>query len=105
MPGKKHLIAGADPIQTGVTVILLGYCNFIIVPSCEIFGRRITLLICSLLSFGSCIWQATATSYTSFLGARILAGTGASANESIMNIVVTDMFFLHERGRYVGLYL
>ncbi|KAH7274708.1 major facilitator superfamily domain-containing protein [Fusarium solani] len=91
-------------LLTGVTVILLGYCNFIIVPSCEIFGRRVTLLICALLNFGACIWQATATSYGSFLAARILAGTGASANESIMSVVVTDIYFLHERGKYVGAY-
>ncbi|EHK23172.1 uncharacterized protein TRIVIDRAFT_149439 [Trichoderma virens Gv29-8] len=91
-------------LLTGVTVILLGYCNFIIIPSCEIFGRRITLLICAILNFGACIWQAKATSYGSFLAARILAGTGASANESIMNVVVTDIYFLHERGKYVGSY-
>ncbi|RFU74225.1 serine threonine kinase 16 [Trichoderma arundinaceum] len=91
-------------LLTGVTVILLGYCNFIIIPSCEIFGRRVTLLVCAILNFGACIWQATATSYGSFLAARILAGTGASANESIMNVVVTDIYFLHERGKYVGSY-
>ncbi|KAL7908466.1 hypothetical protein GGI35DRAFT_470099 [Trichoderma velutinum] len=91
-------------LLTGVTVILLGYCNFIIIPSCEIFGRRLTLLVCAILNIGACIWQATATSYGSFLGARILAGTGASANESIMNVVVTDIYFLHERGKYVGSY-
>ncbi|KAH7214363.1 major facilitator superfamily domain-containing protein [Fusarium oxysporum] len=91
-------------LLTGVTVLLLGYCNFFIIPSCEIFGRRITLLVCALLNFGACIWQATATSYGSFLAARILAGTGASANESVMNVVVTDIFFLHERGKYVGSY-
>ncbi|KAK4072884.1 uncharacterized protein Triagg1_5561 [Trichoderma aggressivum f. europaeum] len=91
-------------LLTGVTVILLGYCNFIIIPSCEIFGRRVTLLVCAILNIGACIWQATATSYGSFLGARILAGTGASANESIMNVVVTDIYFLHERGKYVGSY-
>jgi MFS family permease len=51
------------------------------------------------------IWSATANSYGSFLGARILTGTGASANESIMNVVVADMYFLHERGKYVGSYL
>jgi MFS family permease len=95
----------ADNTQTGVTVILLGYCNFFIIPSCEIFGRRITLLVCALLNFAACIWQATATSYGSFLGARILSGTGASANESIMNVVVTDIFFLHQRGKFVGAYL
>lgn len=39
------------------------------------------------------------------MGARVLAGTGAAANESIMNVVVADIFFLHERGKFVGSYL
>jgi predicted MFS family arabinose efflux permease len=54
---------------------------------------------------GSNIWQATATSYESFLGAHIVSGLGSAANESIMTIVVTDLFSLHERGQWVGLYL
>ncbi|VUC22227.1 unnamed protein product [Clonostachys rosea] len=91
-------------LLTGVTVMLLGYCNFIIIPCSEIFGRRITLMICCLLNMAALIWSATANSYGSFLGARILTGTGASANESIMNVVVADMYFLHERGKYVGSY-
>ncbi|CAG9942530.1 unnamed protein product [Clonostachys rosea f. rosea IK726] len=91
-------------LLTGVTVMLLGYCNFIIIPCSEIFGRRITLMCCCLLNMAALIWSATANSYGSFLGARILTGTGASANESIMNVVVADMYFLHERGKYVGSY-
>ncbi len=63
------------------------------------------LLACALITIGSCIWQATATSYSSFLGARILTGLGAAANESIMPVVVADVKFLHQRGRYLGLYL
>lgn len=86
-------------------MIVLGYFNFIIIPCSEIFGRRITLLICALINLAASIWQATANSYGSFLGARVLAGTGAAANESIMSVVVADVFFLHERGRYVGSYL
>ena len=93
-----------DVYQTGVTVIMLGYCNFIIIPCSEIFGRRITLIICALINLGSTIWSALAPSYMSFLGSRILTGTGAAANESIMNVVVADMYFLHERGSYVGAY-
>lgn len=31
-------------------------------------------------------------------------GTEAAANESIMGIVVADMYFLHERGSYMGAY-
>jgi MFS family permease len=86
-------------------VITLGYFNFIIIPCSEMFGRRITLLVCALLNLIACVWSATATSYGSFLGARILTGTGAAANESIMNVVVADMYFLHERGRFIGSYL
>ena len=83
----------------------MGYSNFIIIPCADIFGRRNTLLVCALLSFASCIWSATAKSYGSFFGARALTGTGASANESIMNVVVADIYFLHERGKFVGSYL
>ncbi|KAJ4518965.1 hypothetical protein HRR78_001055 [Exophiala dermatitidis] len=92
-----------DPL-TGVTVLCLGYANFVIIPCSDIFGRRPTLLVCALISLASCIWQALAKSYHSFLGARVLAGLGPAANESIMATVVADLYFLHQRGRYVGVY-
>ncbi|KAN0120293.1 Major facilitator superfamily domain containing protein [Hyaloscypha variabilis] len=50
------------------------------------------------------MWSALATSYESFLGARALGGIGAAPNESIMTMVVADVFFLHGRGAYVGIY-
>ncbi|EXJ82934.1 hypothetical protein A1O3_06751 [Capronia epimyces CBS 606.96] len=89
---------------TGVTVISLGYANLVIIPCSDIFGRRPTLLVCALIALASDIWQALAKSYGSFLGARVLTGLGPAANESIMATVVADMYFLHQRGRYVGLY-
>ncbi|KAG9787244.1 hypothetical protein KCU88_g2013, partial [Aureobasidium melanogenum] len=91
-------------LLTGVTVLCLGYANFVIIPCSDIFGRRPTLLVCALISLASCIWQALAKSYHSFLGARVLAGLGPAANESIMATVVADLYFLHQRGRYVGVY-
>ncbi|KAL5387000.1 hypothetical protein PMIN02_008276 [Paraphaeosphaeria minitans] len=101
---KWHKSLTEIALLTGVLVITGGYFNFVIIPCSEIFGRRITLLVCAALNLVACVWSATASSYGSFLGARILTGTGSSANESIMNVVVADMFFLHERGRYIGSY-
>lgn len=86
-------------------VLALGYTNLLIIPCANVFGRRTTLLVCAFIVFGSNIWQATATSYRSFFGARVLNGIGVAANESVMTMVITDMFFLHERGTFVGLYL
>jgi MFS family permease len=75
------------------------------VPGANVFGRRLITLICGAICIGANIWSATATSYGSFLGARVLGGVGAAANESIMTMVVADIFFLHERGTYIGVYL
>ncbi|KAK9448269.1 major facilitator superfamily domain-containing protein [Limtongia smithiae] len=91
-------------LLTGATVLSLGYANFIIVPTAELYGRRFVTLVCGLVCLGGDIWQAAAQSYNSFLGARIITGLGAAINESLLPMIITDMFFLHERGKYVGVY-
>jgi len=91
-------------LLTGAAVIALGYANLVIIPFSNIFGRRLTSLICAMTCVLSNIWQAVATSYGSFLAARVVSGLGAAANESIMTVVVADVIFLHQRGSWMGLY-
>lgn len=43
-------------------------------------------------------------SFPSFLAARVISGLGAAANESIMPMVVSDLLFVHQRGRSMALY-
>lgn len=90
---------------TGACVIALGYANFIIVPCSNIFGRRFTCIIFGVLTIGTSIWEALATSYPSLIGARVLNGVATATNESLMVQVVADTFFLHERGLWMGVYL
>ncbi len=91
--------------QFGAAAMALGYANFIIVPFSNVFGRRPTILICGLICVLANIWQAKVTSYNSFIGARVISGLGAAANESIMPMVVADVYFMHQRGLWMGLYL
>ena len=65
-------------------VIALGYSNFIIVPCSNIFGRRFTCIIFGVLTIGTSIWEALATSYPSLIGARVLNGVATATNESLM---------------------
>lgn len=88
----------------GVCVITLGYMNFILVPFSNIFGRRSTCLITGAIIVGSNIWQASAEGTSSFFGARILNGVGGAVNETVMIQVIADIFFLHERGKWMGVY-
>ncbi|KAI2466338.1 putative MFS transporter [Annulohypoxylon bovei var. microspora] len=88
----------------GVAAITLGYSNFVIVPAANLWGRRPVILVCGLICILANIWQALVTSYPSFLGARVISGLGAGANESIMPMVVADLLFQHQLGRSMALY-
>ncbi|KAI0841431.1 MFS general substrate transporter [Hypoxylon sp. FL0890] len=88
----------------GAAAITLGYANFLIVPAANVWGRRPVVLVCGIICILANIWQALVTSYPSFLGARVISGIGAAANESIMPMVVADMLFQHQRGSSMALY-
>jgi MFS family permease len=62
------------------------------------------LLLANLITIASSIWRAEAKSYNSFLGACILSGIGTGPSETLGAMLVTDVMFLHERGRYLGMY-
>ncbi|KAI0109847.1 putative MFS transporter [Daldinia grandis] len=83
----------------GAAAITLGYANFLLVPAANVFGRRPVVLVCGAVCILANVWQALVTSYPSFLGARVVSGLGAAANESVMPMVVADMLFLHQRGK------
>ncbi|RYO73821.1 hypothetical protein DL766_001811 [Monosporascus sp. MC13-8B] len=88
----------------GAAAITLGYANFVIVPAANVWGRRLVVLVCGLVCVLANVWQGLVTSYDSFIGARVISGIGAAANESIMPMVVADMLFVHQRGRSMALY-
>ncbi|KAF2096437.1 serine/threonine kinase 16 [Rhizodiscina lignyota] len=90
-----------DVVQfTGVTILVLGFSNFVWVPLSTSFGRRPVLLVSTAICLGASIWKGTATSYNSFMGACALNGIGAGPTETIQPAVIADMFFLHDRGKW-----
>lgn len=89
-------------LTTGLTILLLGFANLACVPVSNIYGRRTALFIFGTLFIGSNIWQAVATSYPNFLAARAFSGIAAAPCETLIVQVITDVFFLHERGSWVG---
>ncbi|KAH9874838.1 hypothetical protein J1614_004325 [Plenodomus biglobosus] len=89
---------------TGITVITLGVANFVIVPLSNIYGRRAVSLVFSVLIMLTCIWQALATSHRSLIAARAMNGVVCATSESIPMQMIADVFFLHERGLWTGVY-
>lgn len=92
-------------LLTGACVLALGYANFIIVPCSNIFGRRFTSIVFTVLAVATTAWEGAAKTHESFLAARVVNGIATATSESIMVQVVADVFFIHERGLWMGVYL
>src|SRR5271170_5247705 len=55
--------------------------------------------------FVTLIWGAVSQSFASLEASRIVCAWAAACSEILPGVVVRDLFFLHERGRYMGLYM
>jgi MFS family permease len=85
-------------------LLFLGIGNLFWIPLCHKIGKRPVLLLCTGIFCVSSIWSAVAKDWGSLFGARIIQGFGASASEALGPAIVADLYFLHERGLWVGVY-
>lgn len=92
-------------LLTGACILAQAFANFIIVPYSNIFGRRQASITFAVLIILTEIWEALATSYRSLLAARVMNGLVTAISETVMVQVINDVFFLHERGAFTGVYL
>lgn len=96
----------SDILQfSGICILVLGFSNFFWVPLATKYGRRVALIFSTLIGTGACIWRAEAKSYNSFMGAVVIHGFSVGVCETISPMIISDVFFLHERGSYMTLYM
>lgn len=50
------------------------------------------------------LWVPHATTNSAWVGSKILQGAVGAPIESLCEISITDIYFTHERGAYMGLY-
>jgi MFS family permease len=63
------------------------------------------MLSAMLLFFATLIWGATTHNFRSLEASRIIGSFATSCGEAVPAIVVKDIFFLHERGWWMGVYM
>lgn len=57
-----------------------------------------------LATLGIMLWVPHATTNGAWIGSKILQGCVGAPIESLCEISITDIYFTHERGTYMGLY-
>ncbi|KAF2239815.1 MFS general substrate transporter [Viridothelium virens] len=81
-----------------------GFGSLVLVPAYLKFGRRPILLLSLLTYIAGLIGSSQATTYSGLMAARVIQGFGSSVCEAIPVQLVNDIFFLHERGKRIGIY-
>jgi hypothetical protein len=86
-------------------LLVIGACIIFYGPLAIKYGKRIIYIVGTATLVAADIWAARATSYNSMMGARCLSGIGQGAYEALSLAMIPDLFFVHERGTRVTLFL
>lgn len=87
--------------QTTVAIILSGVSPLIYSPLSNVYGRRPVYVFSIVIGIIASAGSAVATKWSHLLVARVFVGIGSSVGSGIGASTVSDMYFMHQRGRYV----
>ena len=90
-------------LLTGYHLCGVGVAGVLIVASARVWGRRHLYLLGAVLIIIAAAWGGAATSYKSFLWARIIQGIAVAPFEALVNASVGDLYFVHQRGTRMAL--
>lgn len=98
-----HISITTASYNTTVAIIFSGVTPLILSPISTIYGRRPVYIFVTIIGIIASAGSAIATSYGPLLVARAFTGIGTSAGMGIGASAVSDMYFMHERGKQVSL--
>jgi len=71
----------------------------------DVIGRRPILILGTIIALASTIGAALAPNYSGYMAARFFQGLGLSPASNVGFAVINDIFFEHERGQKIGLWV
>lgn len=71
----------------------------------DIYGRRIIFIVGTIIALAATIGAGGATDYGGYMAARFFQGFGVSPGATVGMATIGDMFFEHERGQKLGLWV
>ncbi|KAL7917009.1 major facilitator superfamily domain-containing protein [Trichoderma austrokoningii] len=88
----------------GILFLFLGWGTIITQCLALSNGRRLTLLVSIIMTTLVSLWTAYVKSRGEFFANRILLGIAASPQETLIEVIIGDLFFTHDRGFFMGAY-
>jgi MFS family permease len=85
--------------QSTVPILFAGVSPILWAPISNVYGRRPIFIFVSALGVVAHAAAGAAKSWGGIIAARVFVGIGTSAGMGIGAAVVTDLYYMHERGR------
>jgi MFS family permease len=99
-------ISTANLVQgTGLMFLFFGWACLIWQPLALAYGCRGVYLITMLFTIPMMEWTAYSSSSGEWIAHRVLIGVIASPIESLCEVTIFDLYFAHNRGTYMALYV
>lgn len=106
-PMNEQLGFTIDEMNNGAAINYGGLaigCLFFI-PFVHKYGRRPVYLFSSALQLASVVWLAETYTVGDLMGSNLLSGLGGAISETVVQITIADVFFVHQHGTMNGWYL
>ncbi|KAF2114567.1 major facilitator superfamily domain-containing protein [Lophiotrema nucula] len=96
------------PVQASysltVYICFAGIGPLLIVPFANIYGRRPVYLVCALIAAVTNIAAGYSKTWSGILASRAINGMFGGTPPAIGAATICDLFFMHERGFYMGIF-
>ncbi|KAJ5480752.1 hypothetical protein N7539_006646, partial [Penicillium diatomitis] len=77
----------------------------IFIPLAKKFGRRPVYIVSTALMLASSFWAAKLHTLAELYAVNLLFGLAGATNETIVEMTISDLFFVHHRASMNGLYM
>ncbi|SCV99557.1 LAFE_0A05776g1_1 [Lachancea fermentati] len=96
-----------DAMNTGAGVLFLGigWATLFLAPLANLYGRKVTYIICTTLGLFGALWFALAKRTSDTIWSQLFVGISESCAEAQVQLSLSDIYFQHQLGSVLTVYI